>query len=169
MKKMVVKMMVLLLLAFCAGRSDIHAAEPAISNVPAVVKQIDSARSEVLVQAYSLTSKDIAKALADAHKRGVRTQIILDESSRSQETSIAGYTHNAGIPTYIDAGNDVAGNKIFIIDGQTVITDSFNFTGAAGEKSAGNLLILKSYELAKTYIDSWNKHRKHSEEYTGKQ
>jgi hypothetical protein len=29
------------------------------------------------------------------------------------------------------------------------------------------MLIIKSKELAKAYIDNWNKHRKHSEEYRG--
>jgi len=55
-----------------------------------------------------------------------------------------------------------------IIDRETVITGSFNFTKAAEEKNAENLLILKNKELAKIYIDNWNKHRKHSQEYTGR-
>ena len=38
----------------------------------AVVKELDAAKSTVLVQAYSFTSVPIAKALVDAHKRGVK-------------------------------------------------------------------------------------------------
>jgi phosphatidylserine/phosphatidylglycerophosphate/cardiolipin synthase-like enzyme len=169
MKKVIAGIMVLLLLAFFAARSAIHAAEPAINNVSAVVKQIDKAKSEILVQAYSLTAKDIADALADANKRGVSTQIILDRSVISQKPSIADYTRNAGIPTFIDPKHDIPGDRIFIIDRQIVITDRFNFAAAPGEKGTGNLLILNSYELAKMYIDDWNKHRKRSELYTGKQ
>ncbi len=74
-----------------------------------------------------------------------------------------------GIPTFIDAEHQIAHNKIMIIDRETVITGSFNFTKAAEEKNAENLLILKNKELAKIYIDNWNKHRKHSEEYMGRQ
>ncbi|MGO9177597.1 MAG: phospholipase D-like domain-containing protein [Desulfobaccales bacterium] len=42
--------------------------------------ELNKAKSEILVQAYSVTSKPIAKALVDAHKRGVHTEIILDKS-----------------------------------------------------------------------------------------
>ena len=46
-----------------------------------------------------------------------------------------------------------------------MITGSFNFTRAAEEKNAENLLIIKSKELAKLYIDNWNQHKDHSEPY----
>jgi len=55
-----------------------------------------------------------------------------------------------------------------IIDGTTVITGSFNFTKAAEEKNAENLLIIKSPELAKMYTDDWNRHMEHSEKYEPK-
>jgi phosphatidylserine/phosphatidylglycerophosphate/cardiolipin synthase-like enzyme len=46
-----------------------------------------------------------------------------------------------------------------------VITGSFNFTRAAEEKNAENLLIIKSKELAGIYFDNWNRHKEHSEIY----
>ena len=73
-----------------------------------------------------------------------------------------------GIPTYIDAEHQIAHNKIMVLDKETVITGSFNFTKAAEEKNAENLLILKSKELAKVYIDNWNKHKAHSQAYKGR-
>ena len=40
----------------------------------AVVEEINAAQTSILVQAYSFTSAPIAKALVDAHKRGVDVQ-----------------------------------------------------------------------------------------------
>ncbi len=37
-----------------------------------IIREIASARSEILIQAYSFTSAPIAKALIEAHKRGVK-------------------------------------------------------------------------------------------------
>jgi hypothetical protein len=37
----------------------------------AIIKEINDAKSEILVQAYSFTSAPIAKALVDTHKRGL--------------------------------------------------------------------------------------------------
>jgi phosphatidylserine/phosphatidylglycerophosphate/cardiolipin synthase-like enzyme len=46
----------------------------------AIISQIDKAKSEILVQAYSFTSAPIAKALLNAHKRGIKVEAILDKS-----------------------------------------------------------------------------------------
>jgi phosphatidylserine/phosphatidylglycerophosphate/cardiolipin synthase-like enzyme len=132
------------------------------------VREIDNATLEILVQAYSFTSAPIAKALVNAHKRGVSVEVILDKSQRMEKYSSATFLGNSGIPTYIDAAYAIAHNKIMIIDKQTVITGSFNFTRAAEEKNAENLLIIKSKELESYYLDNWQKHRQHSEVYRGR-
>ncbi len=47
----------------------------------AIVKEIDGAQSQVLVQVYSFTSKPIAEALVRAKNRGRDVQIIIDSPS----------------------------------------------------------------------------------------
>jgi phosphatidylserine/phosphatidylglycerophosphate/cardiolipin synthase-like enzyme len=92
-------------------------------------------------------------------------QAILDKSQRSEKYTSATFLTNAGIPTYIDDKHAIAHNKIMIIDKATVITGSFNFTKAAEEKNAENLLIISAKELARLYIENWQRHREHSESY----
>ncbi|MBF0458278.1 MAG: phospholipase D family protein [Nitrospirae bacterium] len=133
----------------------------------AIVAEIGRARSEILVQAYSFTSKQIADALVKARKAGVNIAIILDKSNLSDQYNAGIFTSNAGIPTYIDSLHNIAHNKVMIIDRETVITGSFNFTRSAEFENAENLIILKSRELANVYIANWNLHRQHSEEYKG--
>lgn len=133
-----------------------------------IVREISNAKSEILVQAYSFTSKEIASAIVRAHKRGIHVEIILDKSNRSKKYSAGDFTAHMGIPTYIDAAHAIAHNKIMIIDRETVITGSFNFTKAAEEKNAENLLIIKNKELAKIYLDNWERHKEHSEKYEGR-
>lgn len=58
---------------------------PRGSCTEAIISQIDSAKSDVLVQAYSFTSAPIAKALLNAHKRGIRVETILDKSQLRRE------------------------------------------------------------------------------------
>jgi phosphatidylserine/phosphatidylglycerophosphate/cardiolipin synthase-like enzyme len=50
------------------------------------------------VQAYSFTSAPTAKALVEAHKRGVRVDVILDQSNRTDEYSAADFLANSGRP-----------------------------------------------------------------------
>jgi phosphatidylserine/phosphatidylglycerophosphate/cardiolipin synthase-like enzyme len=98
-----------------------------------------------------------------AHRRGVKVEVILDKSQRTQSYSSATFLFNAGIPTRIDAQHSIAHNKVMIIDGKTVITGSFNFTKAAEESNAENLLIIHDEKLASFYTKNWHEHAGHSE------
>jgi phosphatidylserine/phosphatidylglycerophosphate/cardiolipin synthase-like enzyme len=49
-----------------------------------------------------------------------------------------------------------------IIDGHIIITGSFNFTKAAQEKNAENVLIIDSNKLAEIYTKYWNERLKQS-------
>jgi len=134
----------------------------------AIVSELGKAKSVILVQAYSFTSRAIAEAILNAYKRGVSIQIILDKSNLRHNYSAADFTAHAGIPTYIDAQHSIAHNKIMIIDNEVVMTGSFNFTRAAEVNNAENLLIIRSKELAKIYVDNWQEHKGHSEIYKGR-
>ena len=134
----------------------------------AVVANLDKATNTVLVQAYSFTSAPIAQALVDAHKRGVNVEVILDKSQRTEKYSAADFIQHAGIPTFIDAKHAIAHNKIMVIDGATILTGSFNFTKAAEENNAENLLVIQNAALAEKYAANWQAHLKHSEVYQGK-
>jgi phosphatidylserine/phosphatidylglycerophosphate/cardiolipin synthase-like enzyme len=133
-----------------------------------IVNALADAKRTILVQAYSFTSALIAKALLDAHKRGVQVQVILDKSQRSDKYSSADFLANQGVPVVIDANHAIAHNKIIIIDGETVLTGSFNFTKAAQQKNAENLLIIRDPALAAQYTQNWDAHRQHSQPYVGR-
>lgn len=134
----------------------------------AVVKELNKAKNTVLVQAYSFTSAPIAKALVDAHKRGTKVEVILDKSQRTEKYSSATFLYNAGIPVKIDAKHAIAHNKVMVIDGETVITGSFNFTNAAENNNAENLLVIHNKILAERYTKNWQDHDQHSEVYAGR-
>jgi phosphatidylserine/phosphatidylglycerophosphate/cardiolipin synthase-like enzyme len=66
----------------------------------AIIQEIKNAKNEILVQAYSFTSKEIAKALVDAFKRHVKIQVILDQGQRTEKESVASHLAKKGIPVY---------------------------------------------------------------------
>lgn len=134
----------------------------------AIVGEINSAGSSILIQAYSFTSAPIAKAIVDAHKRGVHVEAILDSSHKTAKYSSSDFLRNAGISVLLDGEHPIAHNKIMIIDGQVVITGSFNFTKQAEQGNAENLLVIRDKALADQYAANWRRHAAHSEEYTGK-
>jgi len=134
----------------------------------AVVGALDAAKQTVFVQAYSFTNKAIAEALLHAHQRGVVVHVILDKSAVKDRYSEADFVAHSGISLLIDAKHPIAHNKIMIIDGETVITGSFNFTNQAEEHNAENLLVIHDRGMADRYLMNWHDHETHSEPYTGR-
>lgn len=138
-----------------------EAAEPVVCFTPgedctaSIVSVLTDAKRVVLVQAYSFTSAPIARALVEAHERGIDVRVILDKSQVSERYSIAKFLMNAGIPVWIDDKVAIAHNKVMIIDEETVITGSFNFTRSAQERNAENLLIIRDRDLAAKYLRNW--------------
>src|SRR5215831_15764986 len=132
----------------------------------AVVREVHAATLQILVQAYSFTSAPIAKALIEAHKRGVKVLAVLDKSNETEKYSAATFLVNAGIQTLIDDKHAIAHSKVMVIDAATILTGSFNFTKAAEEKNAENLLVLKEApELVQTYEANIQMHATHAHPY----
>jgi phosphatidylserine/phosphatidylglycerophosphate/cardiolipin synthase-like enzyme len=132
----------------------------------AVVRELGQAKQSVRIQAYSFTSTPIAKAIVEAKKRGVRVEAVLDKSNRSDKYSAATFLKNQGVDVLIDDKHAIAHNKIMIIDDAVVITGSFNFTKAAEESNAENLLVIRGQpDLVRKYVANYDAHRTHSQVY----
>jgi phospholipase D len=74
-------------------------------------------------------------------------EVIVDKTSARQSKSGSRYSApaylvNAGIPVWVDTKVAIAHNKVMVIDGTRVIAGSFNFTAAAQNHNAENLLVL---------------------------
>ncbi|WP_458097020.1 phospholipase D family nuclease [Roseomonas sp. WA12] len=130
-----------------------------------IVSTIGAARREVLLQAYSFTSPPIAQALEAAARRGVRVRIIVDDSQLTERYSQADEAARAGLEVWVDDPTGIAHNKVIVIDGEAVITGSFNFSRSAQERNAENLLVLRDRSLAARYAENWERRRAVSEPY----
>lgn len=134
----------------------------------AIIAAVQRAKSEVLVQAFSFTNNQIARALQRARARGIRVDVLIDQEQFEKGAAfVARDLVAAGIPVALDAKHAAAHNKVIIIDAQsedsTVITGSFNFTQAAQRKNAENVLFIRANaSLAQRYRENWQRHRAHS-------
>jgi phosphatidylserine/phosphatidylglycerophosphate/cardiolipin synthase-like enzyme len=125
-----------------------------------IVDEISRSKKSIYVQAYSFTSAAIAKAITDAKNRGIDVKVLLDKSQiKNNRYSSATYLMNQHVPVWIDYRPTIAHNKVMIIDVNTVITGSFNFTKSAQEHNAENVIVIHDIALAKAYLDNWNKRR----------
>jgi phosphatidylserine/phosphatidylglycerophosphate/cardiolipin synthase-like enzyme len=110
MKKRILLVIVSFSLILLPLHQTSHAANITLNNTPAqiyfspkggcteaIVNEISHAKSEIYVQAYSFTSVSIAKALVDAHKRGIKVEAILDKSQKKERYTSAAYSAEVAI------------------------------------------------------------------------
>jgi phosphatidylserine/phosphatidylglycerophosphate/cardiolipin synthase-like enzyme len=128
-----------------------------------VVDAIKSAHHEILVLAYSFTSRPISQALVDAKLRGVHVEIILDHSNEKEEHTDLPFLVEQGLAPLIDPDHAIAHNKVMLLDGATLLTGSFNFTHQAETENAENLLVIKGHpDLIHAYRHDFLAHKAHA-------
>jgi phosphatidylserine/phosphatidylglycerophosphate/cardiolipin synthase-like enzyme len=129
-----------------------------------IVEGIRRAKTQILVQAFTFTSRALANALIAAKRRGVDVRVMADrEQTFNGEASRIPDLVHAGIPVMLEVRYQSAHNKVMVIDAgaadAAVITGSYNWTYAAQRKNAENVLILRQNpDIANAYAANWRRH-----------
>lgn len=137
----------------------------------ALLRVIGQARRSLRVQAFLITSRNLARAMLAAHERGVAVEVLADrEMVAKGENSQIPALHAAGIPVRLETRYASAHNKILLIDAEeehpVVVTGSYNFTFSAQARNAENILILRDNRaLASAYLDNWRRHHAEATSY----
>ena len=122
----------------------------------AVISEIRKATQSIDIAMYYLSSSEIAKALLKAQENGVRIRIVLDQSQEIESASKSGYLVKHGFEIRYHLGFGLMHNKFAIIDGESLITGSFNWTLTAEERNEENLLIITDAETIEKYKERFN-------------
>ncbi len=132
--------------------------QPVLLSTSLVIRTIGEAHKDIRVAAYSFTSYPIADSLIKASQRGIDVKIVMDESNRYQPYSALRFLEKSGVPTRTNNHYAIMHNKFIIIDGSTLELGSFNFTKAAEEKNAENILVIRNVPgIASDYNRQWQR------------
>jgi phosphatidylserine/phosphatidylglycerophosphate/cardiolipin synthase-like enzyme len=130
------------------------------------VDAIDHAETQILVNAYGLTtSSNAVEALIQARRRGVDVRVIADRTTPCERNGGIGPLAEAGVPIWIDNSVRIAHSKSMVIDSQVTLTGSMNRTGGAAQNSE-NLNLVASKIIAAAYAGHWNQRLALSSPYT---
>ncbi len=131
-----------------------------------------AAKTQILVQAYLLTSRAIASGLIDARQRGIDVRVVAD-SRQHEDTagSLLNLLEQNNIPVWLETRYRHEHNKVLLIDvlgrHPVVITGSYNFTWGAQNLNAENLLIFRdNRRLTDRYAKNWERHWRQATPYT---
>ena len=137
-----------------------------------VLKVIGSARSEIRMMAYALTSASVVDALIEARRRGVDVAVVADyeENVTKDKKGLA----RAALSALVNAGcrvrtisvYQIHHDKVIVADRETVETGSFNYSDAAANKNSENVMVVwRNTELAKGYLEHWNSRFSRGDDY----
>jgi phosphatidylserine/phosphatidylglycerophosphate/cardiolipin synthase-like enzyme len=116
-----------------------------------VIARLKQAQTSIDFMAFSFTDDAMGKVLSDRAKAGVTVRGVFENTGSETEYSEYGKLKKAKLDVWQDGNPYLMHHKVFIIDGQTAIFGSFNFTANANESNDENLLIVDDPALAQAF------------------
>jgi phosphatidylserine/phosphatidylglycerophosphate/cardiolipin synthase-like enzyme len=102
--------------------------------------------------AFVFTSDPIAQALIAQESDGVMVRGVIERGQANNSGSEVGRLLLAGVDLRLDANQNKMHHKVIVIDGEIVVTGSYNFSRNAEEDNDENVVILHSEEIARHYL-----------------
>ena len=118
-----------------------------------ILTSIAAAVETIEMAAYAFTNENIAKALIDAIKRGVKISLVMDKSqTKASQASLHDELEKAGTAIrLISPPGGIMHDKFIIVDGKNVEWGSYNYTGRAEETNFENATFMSNGNLAQKY------------------
>jgi phosphatidylserine/phosphatidylglycerophosphate/cardiolipin synthase-like enzyme len=117
-----------------------------------ILDEINRADESIHFMTFSFTRDDLGMALLDAAERGVTIEGVFETTGSETRFSEMSRLHCAGLDVRQDGNPGILHHKVFVVDDDTVITGSFNFSNNAVESNDENLLIIQSSDMAALFL-----------------
>ncbi len=117
-----------------------------------LVEVLGGAQESIRMMAFVFTEDVLGDAVVERIGAGVDFAGIWDSRQATTRFSEMERIACAGGDVRIDGNPFVLHHKVFIIDEQTVVTGSFNFSGNAAETNDENVVIITDPDIAALYL-----------------
>jgi phosphatidylserine/phosphatidylglycerophosphate/cardiolipin synthase-like enzyme len=117
-----------------------------------IVNLIKQAQKSVRFMAFSFTEEAMGQAVEDKAGAGLFVQGVFE--TRGSETEYSEFTRlkNQKREVWQDGNPYTLHHKVFIIDDETVVFGSFNFSDNANKANDENALLIHSPDIAKEFL-----------------
>ena len=122
-----------------------------------LVDLLSQAQNNIRFMAFSFTHDKIGQAVRDRAEAGVQVQGIFETRGSETEYSEYGLMRSQGLDVWQDGNPYTLHHKVFIIDDNTVVMGSYNFSKNADESNDENFLIIHNPEIATQFMAEFNR------------
>jgi mitochondrial cardiolipin hydrolase len=123
----------------------------------AIIRLMQSARRTADVCVFTITDDRLSSALLDAYHRGVAFRVITDNDKAFDEGSDVDRIGRAGVPLRVDRTRFHMHHKFAVIDGQWLLSGSYNWTRGASRDNEENLIVTSEPRLVASYKSAFER------------
>lgn len=116
-----------------------------------IIARLKQAARTIDFMAFAFTDASIGATVLERAHGGVVVRGVFETTHADSSTSQYGKLKRAGLDVRVDGNPFLMHHKVFIVDDQTVIFGSFNFSRHAEEENDENLLIIDDLPLAQAF------------------
>lgn len=120
-----------------------------------IIKQVESATSQLQICVFTISDDAIANSLFTAHQKGVHVRVITDNDKSEDEGSDIAQLAKAGIDIKMDNTPNHMHHKFMVADQRSLITGSYNWTRSAARYNHENILITQDPAIIKSYANEF--------------
>ena len=113
----------------------------------AIVRLLANAARTAEICVFTITDDRLSAAILDAHRRGLAIRILTDDAKAEDLGSDIERFQRSGIPTLVDRSPFHMHHKFAIVDGETLLTGSYNWTCGAARDNEENLIVTNDRRL----------------------
>jgi phosphatidylserine/phosphatidylglycerophosphate/cardiolipin synthase-like enzyme len=122
-----------------------------------VLQRLAAAKRSIHFMTFSYTSSAIADAMVAQAQAGLPVRGVFEARNAGGTGSVFGRLRQGGVDVLEDGNCYILHHKVIIIDARTVITGSYNFTNSAEKDNDENLVIVDDPNLARAYLDEFER------------
>ena len=147
------------LIKFTQGDTEVSILFASEGNViEAVGDAVREAKSNIRFMTFVFSSDSLAEAMLEMIQNpDITIEGVFENRNSTASWSQLPPLHCAGAHVRQDGNRYVLHHKTVIIDDDTVVTGSFNFSGNASRSNDENLMIIKDKDIARLYLDEWQR------------
>ena len=123
----------------------------------AVLDELNNAKKSIKFMTFSLTGNTLKDILLAKKTSGLLVEGVMDECLSRGAYSLIRPLKAAKVYVLRDGNQALLHHKVFMIDDETVITGSSNYSDSAENGNNENTLIIKSKSIANIYLKEYNR------------
>jgi len=118
---------------------------------------IEAAQTSIRFMAFSFTEDALGEAMRERAAKGVDVAGIFEKVGSDTQYSEMIPFWCANIPVRQDGNPSFMHHKVIIVDAETVITGSLNFSDSADTSNDENVVVLQNERIAAKYLEEFNR------------